>query len=500
MNMKKSNFYVFLLAAILTLVGCEPQVKYAIALDTNALALNVRTNATYQLTATVTPEDAAVVLEWTSSNAEVATVDENGLVTALAEGVATITVSAAEAESAQCQVTVINEVPASFPRKFLIEHFTGEECGYCPGGMYAIAGHITAATTPYIWVSHHYGYGNDEYTISANSKIGKFLGVSGAPNMALNRTKQQLGLTFHPGYLPEIPIADDTIAEASVVINHTYDAASRQLQLTVSGLVADTAVESYLLSVLIKENKLIGQQADYEYSWKTAKWKEYLHVRTVRDFVTAALGDTVYVKDQAYSHTMTYTVKNQWVAENCCIVAYLTPLNKKPIINAEQAPLVVGTTGGEESVPMGITESKAPNSQEKLTYDSVAYSKPSNDKLLVTMFSKTSVRTDNGPVKAIITLDCNTTAAALSAGTMAIQADDAANTIKAGYLNMETYTIDGSVFQYVDGKKLEEGEIFVHHTWKLASGNAVVDEQGDITITGNFDNGQHFTIKPAAAK
>ena len=91
MNMKKSNFYVFLLAAILTLVGCEPQVKYAIALDTNALALNVRTNATYQLTATVTPEDAAVVLEWTSSNAEVATVDENGLVTALAEGVATIT-------------------------------------------------------------------------------------------------------------------------------------------------------------------------------------------------------------------------------------------------------------------------------------------------------------------------------------------------------------------------------------------------------------------------
>ena len=27
------------------------------------------------------------------------------------------------------------DVPASFPRKFVIEHFTGDQCGYCPGGM-----------------------------------------------------------------------------------------------------------------------------------------------------------------------------------------------------------------------------------------------------------------------------------------------------------------------------------------------------------------------------
>ena len=30
------------------------------------------------------------------------------------------------------------EVPASFPRKYLIEHFTGDQCGYCPYGMYSI--------------------------------------------------------------------------------------------------------------------------------------------------------------------------------------------------------------------------------------------------------------------------------------------------------------------------------------------------------------------------
>ena len=34
------------------------------------------------------------------------------------------------------------EVPSSFPRKFLIEHFTGDQCGYCPYGMYSIVEHI----------------------------------------------------------------------------------------------------------------------------------------------------------------------------------------------------------------------------------------------------------------------------------------------------------------------------------------------------------------------
>ena len=35
-------------------------------------------------------------------------------------------------------VASAQEVPSSFPRKYLFEHFTGEGCGYCPYGMYSI--------------------------------------------------------------------------------------------------------------------------------------------------------------------------------------------------------------------------------------------------------------------------------------------------------------------------------------------------------------------------
>ena len=34
-------------------------------------------------------------------------------------------------------------IPTSFPRKHLIEHFTGEACGYCPYGMESIEEYVT---------------------------------------------------------------------------------------------------------------------------------------------------------------------------------------------------------------------------------------------------------------------------------------------------------------------------------------------------------------------
>jgi hypothetical protein len=120
-------------------------------------------------------------------------------------------------------VASAQEVPSSFPRKYLIEHFTGDECGYCPEGMYSIVGYTQKTSTPRIWVSHHYGYNNDEYTISESARIASASGVSGAPSMAMNRTKiMGTSIDFHPGYLPEAGMAEaiaskcDTMAEASV--------------------------------------------------------------------------------------------------------------------------------------------------------------------------------------------------------------------------------------------------------------------------------------------
>ena len=79
----------------------------SITLNTEQLTMEYGTKE--QLTATVAPDDADNLgLTWTSDNEEVATVYENGLVTAVGEGTATITATANDGSgvSASCVVTV----------------------------------------------------------------------------------------------------------------------------------------------------------------------------------------------------------------------------------------------------------------------------------------------------------------------------------------------------------------------------------------------------------
>ena len=391
------------------------------------------------------------------------------------------------------------EIPSSFPRKYLIEHFTGDQCGYCPYGMYSIMEYTASTTTPCIWVSHHYGYNTDEYTISESAKIASTCGVSGAPNMAMNRTKVQgTAIAFHPGYLVEDGMDEiiankcATTAEASVVINHTFNAETRELNVTVSGQVANTTTTEYLLTVLIKENGLIGKQADYYWSWKTNGYKEFMHPCVVRDLLTVSqLGDTVKVENQAYSKTFTYTVSEKWVAENCNIVAYITPLAKKPIINAEETTLVAGSTGGTEYQPFGITEIKEPTNVGKLKFNALALNKPSDDKLEIQLVASSSTRSDYyGPVKMVVTLEFNTNDTVIPMDTLEFVAGNELNTFSTGTVDLVEQTFGGSRMQYYLAADMET----LCHTWRIKNGKFLMDNNGGFLATGNLYNGKYFSI------
>lgn len=63
--------------------------------------------STVTLKATLTPDNATDRITWTSNNTDVATVDANGLVTAVARGTATITAADENGHSATCTVRVV---------------------------------------------------------------------------------------------------------------------------------------------------------------------------------------------------------------------------------------------------------------------------------------------------------------------------------------------------------------------------------------------------------
>ncbi len=385
------------------------------------------------------------------------------------------------------------EVPTFFPRKFLLEHFTSANCNQCPMGMKYIVEYLDKQTTPYIWVSHHAVYGTDEYTIPASNAIAmNYLGMNTVPSVVFNRNEQDGLMVIGAWTIENLVVKDDTVAEASVVIDHEFDAVTRRLDITVSGQVANKDRQAYLLSILIKENRLVGKQEDAYCSWKGAKWQEYMHPRVVRDMVTATFGDTVKVENQAYNYTRSYIIDEAWVPENCCVVAYLTPLEKSPVINAEQVALVAGTEGGEQYGPYGITEGKGPNTS--ISFDSVRVTRLGNGQLEMMLISSKTIKTSYfGICKQVGYVCVNTEDSVLQAGVYPIDKSGVTGTITAGYRLDEEETLGGSRLFYAVSADLKNGIVTPIHQWRMSQGEMTIDANGNISLNFTTYNGTSVT-------
>ena len=94
--------------------SCEIHVlSYIESVTLNKSTLKLEQANTQTLQATINPSDTTddKKLVWTSSNPDVATVDEDGNVTGLSLGEATITVETSNGKKAKCKVTVVKQTP-----------------------------------------------------------------------------------------------------------------------------------------------------------------------------------------------------------------------------------------------------------------------------------------------------------------------------------------------------------------------------------------------------
>ncbi|MCI7338839.1 MAG: leucine-rich repeat protein [Oscillospiraceae bacterium] len=95
-----------------------PKLVRVSAIELSESEKTVFVGDTFTITATAKPEDAFNrTVTWSSSDPSIATVDENGTVTAIAEGEAIITAESADGVTAECKVTV--EKKESFGKKLL---------------------------------------------------------------------------------------------------------------------------------------------------------------------------------------------------------------------------------------------------------------------------------------------------------------------------------------------------------------------------------------------
>lgn len=249
-------------------------------------------------------------------------------------------------------------LPESFAKTILLEQFTSESCVNCPNGVWQIDQYLE--THPQvIWLAHHAGYGNDQWTIKASTSLANYLGVTGAPTVSLDRADYgayKPNVVYHPYYLTE---ASNLPATTFASVNLKTTCENHHATIHVEGTVLNGHSEQLRLSVVIKENGLHGKQLDPQ-NTLAGSWEDYVHSNTIRAYVSNVLGDSIEVAGNNYSADYSFDLEADWVPENCMVVAFLTDDKGLNIVQAAETPIVPGTTGGKEIKHGGITPKAVP--------------------------------------------------------------------------------------------------------------------------------------------
>lgn len=165
--MKKFVILTLLMGAMLT-VGCKKQTVDITSISLNKTTLTLIVGEFETLEATIKPENAEdPSISWKSSNQQVAVVNENGKVVAVAPGNAVISAVSKNGVSAKCNVTVsgidITELrvePASL-RLFVGKHST-----------------LSVTVVPAIATDHSYTFESSNPSVALVDENGKVTGVS----------------------------------------------------------------------------------------------------------------------------------------------------------------------------------------------------------------------------------------------------------------------------------------------------------------------------------
>lgn len=111
----KNKLFMIMLAAmcLVTFAGCKKESPKVESVELNEQTLSLSPGETFTLTVKVNPHNAVYdTVKWGSSDESTVTVDDNGLVTAIAEGKAVVTASIGEI-TASCEVNVGPLLPQS---------------------------------------------------------------------------------------------------------------------------------------------------------------------------------------------------------------------------------------------------------------------------------------------------------------------------------------------------------------------------------------------------
>ena len=236
----------------------------------------------------------------------------------------------------------------------LLEHFTGQACGYCPLG-YNMLRELTKQRDDVAWVAvHNYQSktGDDEYVIDDAAYISQF-SMQYLPSANFNR--YYYSDDFNQGILAtsisyqntddgvELANAlfDASTAEVPSFVNleasMKYNQTNGKLSLTVNGKGVEGAADilgDAAITIYVTQNGLKGSQLSYLKAMQTGNnsdietIKDYDHENVLRQVLTQPYGDDITWSGNDFTFTEDYFINSGWRTGDLSLVIFVS----KPLV------------------------------------------------------------------------------------------------------------------------------------------------------------------------
>ena len=270
-----------------------------------------------------------------------------------------------EVVNGTAQTDFIAYVNVATRQKHLVEHITSWTCTFCYLG-YGLLRNMESAYDDVAWVALHgnQSTSKDPYYFTEVDYVMDFLGANAFPSAAFDRTylsdlaegnELAYSIGYYEQYVAQMAAAIHDLMEENATpsfvtlgIDVNFDANTRLLQVTVNGTGVEKAAQllaGQQLTIYLTEAGLTGRQ------YSNGFWQNnFDHNNTLRAILTSYIGDAIIWNGDNFTVTKTYTVPDDYVADNLSVVAFVAPQpsnNTKAMAvnNCEKVAVMPNTNG-----------------------------------------------------------------------------------------------------------------------------------------------------------
>lgn len=243
--------------------------------------------------------------------------------------------------------------------KILLEEFTGHKCGYCPRAHEKIEQlKITYGDAVIIPVAFHVGFyalpsfsGDaflDDYRTVTGDQLDSYFNFSegfGLPSGMINRNPLE-GDTdvslYHEDWANAVVERLAEPVKALMTLECEYTAETRKLHVHTSVQFLETIENDIELVLYVVENNIVGWQKDYDHD--PVDIENYTHKHVFRDVINTTWGENIVtgeaIQGKVFNRMHDYTLNEEWLAENCEVIAYIYNAETLEVIQAENEEVI----------------------------------------------------------------------------------------------------------------------------------------------------------------